>query len=381
MSFRSVSFGLISIMVVGCTEAPEPPVEQEARPPGAPRSIDPMPTLSLGVLEGDTLQEFYRITTPFLLGGSRLAVPLQSTNVIRVFDLAGKHIDDLGRSGEGPGEFKALGPAWQRGDTIEAFDLNTRRITRFPPDGEVEVIQLDRVPSAQSITPGGSARGWLSYGVSSIGMDGRDVWAVHWFDRDGSHRGEVTRVEGFTRAMLDGGGAVLHPISPRAYFAVRDTIVYVGESSSSTIQLLIPSGELTDQIELGASTFSRDQLVSLVRDSAVARASSEDVGNVRSRFDDMGAVKIPIAWDVLIDELGYLWVRRFDPLAHATILGGGLGPGTGGDWDIFDPAGQFVGVVRMPRDLEPTQITADYVVGKGEDDLGVETVSIHRLTR
>src|SRR5690606_31510466 len=89
--------------------------------PGTPISIGEDPLLTLGQLDGDTLQTFFRVRQPFLLGDDRIAVPLADANTIRVFDLDGNHVGSYGRPGPGPGEFTRLDQAWARGDTLEAY--------------------------------------------------------------------------------------------------------------------------------------------------------------------------------------------------------------------------------------------------------------------
>ncbi len=381
---RGVRLGPIAILLtfLACEAPPEIPNEPENQPTGTPTAIDPAPILSLGVREGDPLQEFFRVTSPFLLPDGRVGVPLQGESVVRIFDLSGTHLEDLGGEGEGPGEFSRLGTAWPRGDTVEAFDLAQSRITRFHPDGEVEVVQLDRVSSAQAIAPGWySSGGWLAYGVASISMGGRDVWAVHWFDRQGEHIGEITQVEGFIRLALEGGGSMLHPISPKAFFGVDDTLVYVGESPNPAIEVYAPTGASVGQIRLEPTSLSAEEVVAMVRDTALARASTEGAATVRARFDQMEGVTLSVAWDMLIDEVGFIWIRSFDPLVHSNVLGGGLRPGPGGEWMIFSPEWERVGMVRMPDGLEPTQITVDHVIGTSRDDLGIESVHVFRIDR
>jgi hypothetical protein len=55
--------------------------------------------------------------------------------------------------------------------------------------------------------------------------------------------------------------------------------------------------------------------------------------------------------------------------------------GAGGTWQIISPSGVAAGLVEMPQDLQPVQITADAVVGIARDDLGVESVRVHTLQR
>jgi hypothetical protein len=85
----------------------------------------------------------------------------------------------------------------------------------------------------------------------------------------------------------------------------------------------------------------------------------------------------------LVDDLGFIWVRPYEPLKHSTALGGLTlpGGGPGGRWTILSPAGVKVGEIDMPRDLEPLRITTDAVIGVALDELDVETVRVHALRR
>ena len=65
------------------------------------------------------------------------------------------------------------------------------------------------------------------------------------------------------------------------------------------------------------------------------------------------------------------------------VLGGRLGGycGPGGNWLVISPEGAEVGWLEMPEGLEPVQITSDAVVGIYRDELGVESVRVHSLSR
>lgn len=54
---------------------------------------------------------------------------------IRVFDREGRVVRNIGRSGDGPGEFRGLGRMGWRGDTLYVTDYQLRRINYFLADG------------------------------------------------------------------------------------------------------------------------------------------------------------------------------------------------------------------------------------------------------
>ena len=159
---RSITVLVLTLSLCGCD------ADEDARPSlpgvrGIPVAVEEPPRLSVGVLSGDTNQEFYRVSTPFLLPDGRLVVPLRGSNVIRVFAADGAFIENLGGEGEGPGEFTGLESAWSRGDTIEAADNRLNRITRFLPDGTVEVVRLLRAPIVRAVSPSRCPARWVGH--------------------------------------------------------------------------------------------------------------------------------------------------------------------------------------------------------------------------
>ncbi|MEE2897432.1 MAG: hypothetical protein VX815_03095 [Gemmatimonadota bacterium] len=55
--------------------------------------------------------------------------------------------------------------------------------------------------------------------------------------------------------------------------------------------------------------------------------------------------------------------------------------GPGGEWLVISPDGSEVGWIEVPAGLELVQVTSNSVVGLHRDDLGVESVRVHLLTR
>jgi hypothetical protein len=334
----------------------------------------------VGVLSGDTLQEFFQVVTPFLLPDRTLAVPLASLGEIRIFQLDGRFITRFGASGEGPGEFRALSAAWPRGDTIEAFDRRLRRITRFLPDGSEEVLPLERVSSAQAAIPGALSTGWALMGVADAPYGGRDRMALHLFARDGSHMGEIASLEGMERIEV-GNFAGPHPLSPMTFFAVGHDRVFAGESLSPSVGVFDSAGALTQEI-----TWQPDQGLSpevaleTVINAIVARADPDRAQNTRERLESFPTSdRVSVFWGLMADEPGFLWVRPFDPQEHSLELG--ARPGTGGSWLVISPAGRRITSVEVPVDLEPTFVAEDAIVGIQRDEHGVESVCAFGLIR
>lgn len=375
-----VVLALVSCLAAGCSpDGDGAEAAAAALPPGTPLEVEDAPRLSVGVLEGDTLQELDRVVTPFLLSDGSLVVPLAGASTLRVFAPDGSFAGALGRRGEGPGEFMRLSSAWARGDTLEAFDSRLNRITRFPPDGAAEVVVL--AGPVDLAVPGALPDGWAVTNVHEVSPDGRDQMGVQHYGRDGAHRGEVARTEGMHRTGYSGGGAGPGPLSPRAHFAVSGGHVYVAETLTPRITVLDPSGTVVRRLtwEPVAGPTPAEALA-VVAESAAA-LPPEGALLLRSLEDAEAPERISRFWGFLVDEEGYIWVRPYEPLRHAAALGGLSGVGPGGVWTILSPEGAVVATVELPAELEPVQVTSDAVVGIRRDAMGVESVRVHALRR
>jgi len=351
-------------------------------PAGTPLSIDTAAQLRVGVVRGDTAQEFQRVVTPFLLPDGRLVVPAAGARAIRVFGPDGVLRETLGRPGEGPGEFGQLNAAWARGDTIEAFDGDLGRVTRFLPGGEPVVVPLDMVPSAQMGVPGVVAGGWIVTGVAGAGFGRRDSMVVHRFTRAGAHAVVIASVEGMARYRTPTMSGP-DPLSPRAVFALHGDAVYVAETLTPAIRVLAPDGALERTVawQPDAEPAPRAAFEEVV-DAVAAQAGPERAAGIRRQMASYPVRdRVPAFWDFMVDDDGFVWVQPFDAHATAIPLAGLRGAAPGGRWLILSPDGTRVGTVRMPDRFQPTQITADAVVGIRRNALGVEFVEVHALER
>lgn len=337
--------------------------------------------MSLGVLEGDTLQEFHRVVTPFLMADGRLVVPVAGAGTIRVFSPDGEYMTSLGRPGEGPGEFQYLPAVWPRGDTIEALDYRLRRIARFLPDGSIQdiLIQSDLPDLSVAIGPLDDG-GWAIAGVARGGPGMRDQIGVRRVSADGMDMGEIAHGEGMVRyGTPEFTGP--EPLSPRAVVAVSSGRVLVGEGLAPRIQQFDVSGtrvrEYTWQV---GAVQAPNEILRAVIDSAVARAAPDGAASTRRRLEAAPVPgRLPVYWSIIVDDAGFIWIRPYEPFTHAFALGARSGPG--GQWSVLSPDGMESGSVMLPSEIEPFHITLNAVVGIARDELGVESVRVHSLRR
>ena len=81
-----------------------------------------------------------------------------------------------------------------------------------------------------------------------------------------------------------------------------------------------------------------------------------------------------------VDALGYLWVREYN-LPGEDDGGGGASPEDRALWTVFDPDGIVQGFIETPPALEIYEIGEDYILGKTNDELGVDYVQLWPLHR
>lgn len=369
------------ILLMGCGPSDGTTTESDS-PPGTPTQVQATPTTCVGVISGDSLQEFDRVVTPFLLPDHRLVVPLAGSKEIRLFNSQGEFLATLGRAGEGPGEFASIGAAWPRGDTIEVFDGRLLRITRFLPSGEAEVVLLDRVSSAQSAVPGAMSFGWAISGVAAAEMGQRDQVALHRFGRDGTHLGEIARFEGMARYRIP-NFAGPDPLSPKTVFAVGDDKIFAGETLSPILTVFGPDGLQQGQVTWDPGVpISTGEAYQQVVEEVVSQAEPGRVEETRERLNAFPRPdRVSVFWATIVDDEGFLWIRPFDPLQHSLELGMYHRAGVGGEWTVLSQAGERVGSVLMPPSLEPASITTGAVVGVRRNEMDVESVCVYPVTR
>ncbi|MHB1194844.1 MAG: hypothetical protein ACYC6F_17595 [Longimicrobiales bacterium] len=349
---------------------------------GAPIGIEATARLCVGVMTGDPEQEFDQVVTPFLLPDGRLAVPLAGFGEIRIFDPKGRYLSTVGGAGEGPGEFTSLQAAWARGDTIEAFDDRLLRITRFLPSGETEVIPIEPILSAQAAVPGSPSYGWVLMGVADAGMGRRDQVALHRFRMDGSYLGEIGRFEGMARyrtPVFSGPD----PLSPKTVFVVSGDRIYAGETLTPLMQVIGSDGTVEREVGwVPISDGSPSAAYQSVVEAAVAQAAPDAAQQTRLRLESFPKTdRVSVFWGALVDTNDFLWIRPFDPLQHCLELGGYNSIGVGGTWQILAPDGSPVPTVTVPSQLEPALITSHEMIGVRKDEMGVESVCVHRVDR
>lgn len=363
------------------------------------------PTLSIGQLSGPDELLFGRIATARRDAVGNVVVADGQALEIRIFDGEGRHIQSLGRDGEGPGEFRTLSGAWPiryKDETdvdsrqIMAADSELDRITRFSGEG----------------TPMGTATlaGRDDMSILTVGLAGPDAVlsraspynlpdfatfgggsAVNMMDA--LLGGEENRRVLFVRHTMD--GELADTLAEGKDAAVGSVALGDGVRSfaipfsSEAATAGSPHGVVvTDGVGFEIRVFGEDgslRVIARIDDAPPARtdehleryagggSSDADEAEIRERIERYRQVPLPDLLpgytDVLFSEEGEIWARRYRLPDESMAR-----------WDVFAADGVYLGRVAVPTSFRIEEVGRGQALGVHTDELGVQRVQLRDLT-
>ncbi len=185
MRFRAAIFNsVITAVLMGACSTSEPEIAWEGTvdtlPDGSVRVVSPpvglwearietpwrlVPEFTLGALEGDRPDVFSTISGLAVDADGRILVVDRNTNEVRFFSAQGEHLQTVGRTGGGPGEYTQInGLIRLPSDSLLVIDQQGNRYSILTPDGEYERSVRRQLPF----------HGWLFDG----GIDGERVYEM-----------------------------------------------------------------------------------------------------------------------------------------------------------------------------------------------------------
>ena len=369
--------------------------------------VEPVPAVDIGVAEGEEAYLLYRVSSARRLADGRIAVGNSGTHHVRLYDATGRFESALGRQGGGPGEFgefsslriceRSDGDIGLSGDRPTTVGFPARggllvvdgandRVNAYDPDGTVagtvkpEALPNTRPPNVLGCFDDGSFLTWTPAGTGTLqGADGEIIRSESHFHRhlpDGSYGTRLAAIATQPRVVNELNGVTNFPFVPLsaapAYVAGRSRL-YIGAGEVGSVAVRGLDGTLLSRIEWPA----RGRHATAAVWDRYTQASLEDLpDNRRPQYARLYERDLPLpdstpAYRALLeDETGHLWVERYRlPWEEARM------------WEVFDPDGRWLGTVEMPSGLTVFQIGADFVLGRHLDDLGIERVRLHALSR
>jgi len=346
-------------------------------------------TLSLvteiGLLDGDEAYLFGDPEDVALIPGGEIAVADNQTADVRFYDESGEFLRRVGTRGEGPGEFQSFDWLGRCGAGLMAHDRRLRRTTTISFSGEVgdpepfETPEEGRPPYRSTCLPDGSllAVGW---GEAPPRPDGAERWlftqrADLWRIVPGESMDTIgTYISSERLGIYDprsgGGGSGPHPFSRSVAFAGDSDHLYIGGAERLQVEVRSLDGELLRIVRGPDSELEMtDEFMARYR-SAELDERGESLRDDVTRTDEAMPDRYPAYSDLMVDDLGFLWVERF-ALPWAEIR----------EWGVFAPDGVFLGHLEVPVNFRATDVSADRIAGIATDELGVARIRIYDLDR
>jgi hypothetical protein len=317
----------------------------------SPRVIEEM---RIGVLDGDDRYTFGSIVGVTVTPDGTLWVADAMLYKLRRYSASGVYLGDIGRRGEGPGEFSYLtGLRLTPDGTVIAWDPNLKRISRFRQDGSY----LDAIHVREN-------RGILAGRDQYLEVDQAGnfyVGSPHFVDGLPTHvwirikpNGEV--IDSVTRPRGQSQGHVypiqtVSAISPLGYLVI-------GRTDRYEFSWMLPDGHRF-RIERSAPSveFQRGE------HEEAQRLENHFAGRSGAAVRQVPSEKPPWAW-FRVDPEGRLWVQRYAPgfTQPETLWEQELReryenpqrmwrqPNV---YDVIDPQGRFLGSLRFPGSSRP----------------------------
>ena len=347
-----------------------------AWPPGTEWRVDPEPVFRLGDAGDDPSSSFFRIVDVALLAGGEIIVVDGGSAEVRRYDAAGRHLWSTGGRGEGPGEFRFPRYLGRRDDG--AFLIWDRGLLRLSviENGEVTLAERRNAPDGSTFIAEGlfDDGAWLVAYPQSVSLPEGAAWTdtirLGRYDPVLEEHVELPTVPG-PRWVWTGQSMLPVPFSPRSLRATVGNRVAVASGSVPEVSVHDPDGSLAARYRI-----AREREPVTESDVGQVIESLVELGQGsaavwRQWRDDMEVPAYEPAFDQLLaDGNGNLWAQRFtaDLLTREPP-----------SWDVFGPAGTWLGVVATPGGMVVNAIRDGLVAGVYRDELGVEYVSVHRL--
>jgi hypothetical protein len=332
--------------------------------------------LALGVEVGADEYMFGYIASIAVGADGTMYVSDRQQDVVRMYDVDGAYVRDIGRQGQGPGEYASAPALGVLPDgTLVMEDGSTSRISFFSPEGEY----LDSFPIGPSsgivVEREGSILTWRFEGGGEMAR----------YSRSGE---EVGRVEipprnqaGAATFVLAFGEGDIYPFPTETQSAWSPLgYVVTGRNDAYDIELRKPAGTIHLRRDIERAPMSGEEQAEweAFRQGLVERGRSQGRD---TEFEPIPDVK-PYFRQIHAGEDGRIWVFRYvaaekrhdiepAPERPDRPLLTWREPWT---YDVFEPDGTFLGAVVVPETLRPHVFRGEQIWGALTDENDVEQV-------
>jgi hypothetical protein len=306
--------------------------------------------------------------------------------LVHRFSSDGTLLGSIGGIGDGPGEFRRIGNIFV-GPLGEMYVFGARhqRLSRFSAEGDLladhrltgintAIGRVYRLGDGRFI-----ARSRERLAPARVDGLARDTVSYFALSPSGEVGDLLLSVEGrlSTQVMVDGHPMIRDALfSPTAVEAVGGQCLFICQGDRPFVQVLDSRGRTVATITLDIprrTVLEEDRhrwIEAMLEQEGVDEGSDaarivQEVG-----FRTRTPPAMPLVNDLIIDELGFLWVQ---PYAAPF--------GEGREWLVLTGEGTAVGMVQMPPRLRVLQVTSNRVIGVRKNEQGEDLIQEYRLNR
>lgn len=334
------------------------------------------PALRLGTADGPDHTLFHGIVGVVRLSSGEIVIGDSGNNRVLFFDADGSFLRAVGRTGDGPGEFRM--PRWLgqcASGALMVHDGMHARATHLTPSGRVALIadlpeiNFDRVLwcSGQGrvqillnrprgpVTPGEH----MDLATLLLLVDGARIDTVA---RPGPQEYYIAeRLSAFMSV----------PLGKMVLASAGGNVIYACDNISARCTVLDSAGVVmhTFTLPLTRSAAATGDWARAVEEHlALLALGQERRIAVQVLKEVEPATEFPRLDRVQADEEGNLWVRTFDNFRTEFAT-----------WIGVSPEGSPIGMLATRRDLHLLRIGRDHLIGFVRDEDEVERVEVHRF--
>ncbi|MFC1559351.1 6-bladed beta-propeller, partial [Gemmatimonadota bacterium] len=356
---------------------------------GVPKYSVPLFTIEnpVHLNQDDSIPEslLYRVYRYQLGDDGRFYVADVGQNRIVVYDATGNYLFSFGRTGDGPGEFRAPTLRWIRNGQIVVDDDDLDRISLWNSDGSFvdffspttkssKIIALFLTPEFDIIekareTEYSQDRSRVTTNVLTI------------YRPDGGIAGSISASPNHHPPTIEAGGRMMFftgrgeyygPISDCEYFPRQGILVH--NSAEPELKWFNPSSALSRIVSTGlkrenvSSEERRSVFRMLDRRTSIAR-NAQTRALSQAQRDNAKIAEFKALWkEIIVDDEGYCWLKVF------SLYGEDPTTEISDKYRVYSPEGEYLGDAYLPGSL--VSICQGHVLTIQED---METGSIELI--
>ncbi len=416
MRTRPIVFGVFLLLSsLACGEGSRPAPFSVADSAGvaiatnSPQALEEAPAWTLGQVPVVSIgggvnaaDPLFRVTAVLPVGDSLVAVGLGSPPRALLFSRSGARVSELGRPGDGPGEFRSLGSVVEVAPgVIGVWDPYRRRLSHFDLEAvHLRDLELTRVvpPAPGSVGSTEETAGYTHVFATEGGYAVFSEGALGPGPETGAYRPQLPSVSLNRRGEVEGrygvfpGMAVVapsglpQPFGARSYATVVGNRLVVGTGHSAEYRILSSGGALLRVVRWPHESRPAEGAFP----DRWARLRSESAGLAEIVAELPLPIQLPTHGEIVSGDDGWVFVSEYPgPVGllstrradDAPEVARPLIPVPERRWLVFSSEGELRATLDTPEGFEPAAVVDGVMWGVFEDALGVESVRAYPIVR